>query len=330
MLVKGFQTIRTVRLSWLAATAATALACSNDDSDPGVDDAGLDVDAGDDLFGATPEIAVEEEDAGPPTPVNPLVVCETAVGGEGSTQIDDFEDEDLFTDVTDGREGSWYSYGDETEGGSHEFLVAAIPDGRDDSEYALRFSGSGYLDWGAGMGVDLRWTETGDEACLYDASAYDGFSFWARGSGESVRLIVQNPFIVPVSSGGDCEMGCWDSHGVDLTLEDEWQLVEIRFDDLEQAGWGEALGGPPGADFDPSVIRSIEFTTAGDVDFDYWIDDVTFFQGEGSVTDDGGADSGDAGLDGGVTPSDAGSVVSSDAGTGTSDAGLGDASVQSP
>ena len=74
--------------------------------------------------------------------------------------IDDMEDQTQGISGSDSY-GGWYVYDDETVGAhmtpppSTPFTMEPIPGGRCASEYAMRLSGTGFSDWGAGMGFDF-------------------------------------------------------------------------------------------------------------------------------------------------------------------------------
>jgi hypothetical protein len=104
----------------------------------------------------------------------------------------------------------------------------------------------------------------------YDASAYAGVAFWARGRA-SLRIGVKMTQIVGEEFGGSCTQGCYDSHGVTYPLTREWKHYEVRWKDLAQRGFGAAVP------FDPRSLYSLEFAVSeNQPPFDFWIDDVAF------------------------------------------------------
>src|SRR5688572_484629 len=74
--------------------------------------------------------------------------------------IDDLEDGDGAIHEVGGRIGSWYTFNDETMTGTQtpvpdtDFLAAE--GGAGGSLYAARTTGSGFTEWGAGMGLDVN------------------------------------------------------------------------------------------------------------------------------------------------------------------------------
>ena len=71
--------------------------------------------------------------------------------------IDNMEDGDTWIRQWGGRYGMWYSFNDGTSGGSQipsgDFEMT--DGGYSSSNYSAGSSGSGFTDWGAGIGFDL-------------------------------------------------------------------------------------------------------------------------------------------------------------------------------
>lgn len=135
-------------------------------------------------------------------------------------------------------------------------------------------SAGGGFEW-AGVGLGLRWGYEDDDGtwieCAYDASAYEGVQFWARGSA-SLRFSASMPAVIPISAGGTCDevqTPCWNPHAVELELTEEWQHYVLPFADFVQAGG--SLG-----PLDAALIRTMEFQIDQGSDFDLWLDDFSF------------------------------------------------------
>jgi len=94
----------------------------------------------------------------------------------------------------------------------------------------------------------------------YDASKYDGISFWAKIDSGSYGLRVAFPDKDTLPDGGLCEGSapenqCWDHYGYRITnLTTEWTKYTVSFSSLTQDGWGRSGGG-----FDPSTIFEVQF-----------------------------------------------------------------------
>jgi hypothetical protein len=198
--------------------------------------------------------------------------------------IDDLEDNDGNLPQVADRTGSWYFASDQTVGASATPAPDAtaaippepIPGGRCGSRYAIRVTGQGYNEWGTVVGMGLRW----DRAV--DVSTFRGIRFWAR-KGEqhavTVRMQFQDKNTAP--QGGVCMQGadgsagnCYDNFGTDLIpLTTEWQQYQIDFRRVYQRDFGlqaDAL--------DTQNLFTIEWGIGPGSVFDFWIDDVWFYE----------------------------------------------------
>jgi hypothetical protein len=207
--------------------------------------------------------------------------CTTTVGaGASNGKIDDLEDNDHVIAPIDGRTGYWYTFNDKTgtqtpapeSVSGSPFLPMA--GGANGSSYAAATSGSGFKTWGAGMGFTLN--TQGTASCAFDASAYTGIRFWARGNGAAVRMKVTTPATTPTTEGGTCVEGgpgleCSNAHGKDFT-PGAWQLIEVPFATLtQQEYWGQP------AAFDKSKLLQVQFQIAQEITFDIAVDDLEFY-----------------------------------------------------
>lgn len=199
--------------------------------------------------------------------------CIVTRGGDGITLIDDLEDGDILLPDRDGRSGWWYTATDRTPG-EHFPPVPWAPSEADAfaGSFAAHFSGSGFLDWGATLGFTLN------EECPYDASAYSGITFQARGQG-TIRVRFTTVATVPtVLVPGDCVEACWDDFATDIDLTESWEEYRISWSDLAQAGWGEP------AEFDPAELLAIVWQGGTAMStFDLWLDEIAFVVGEDSA-----------------------------------------------
>jgi hypothetical protein len=106
----------------------------------------------------------------------------------------------------------------------------------------------------------------------YDASAFTGISFWAKGEGEShVRLKV--PDVNTDPAGGVCT-ACFNDFGVDITVTPTWTRYTVPFASLAQLdGWGS----PHPAAVDTSKLYGLQWQVVqAGARFDVAIDDVEF------------------------------------------------------
>lgn len=197
-----------------------------------------------------------------------LTSCADAIATGGSSLLDDFEDGDVMTLPVEGRSGVWYSFTDGTLG-SLQMAISADENGR-----ALHLSGGGFSEWGAAAGVGVAWSSEKQKLCSYDASAYAGIRFRARGNAP-LRVNVQTRATTESEQGGDCVGGdaCFDQHGRTLRLTPTFRDYELDFCRLTPFGWGGTK-----APFDPTEIVSLSFLVQSVEGFDVWVDDVGFVE----------------------------------------------------
>jgi hypothetical protein len=211
-------------------------------------------------------------------------------------RIDDLDDGDDSILALGFRVGFWYTFNDATAGGAQTpagTLFATTPGGPSGTGYCAHTFGSGFTVWGAGMGLDLNntgevtagttpTTGTTGTAVMpstrlpYDASAYKGVAFSARGNAP-MRFAVSTVAVENVAAGGTCVGGgtnpaCADTHGVTIPLTSEWRTYSIPFDRLTQEGFGLRVP------FDVTTTIAFYFSTSEGTFFDFSIDDVGFFR----------------------------------------------------
>lgn len=191
--------------------------------------------------------------------------------------IDDMEDGNDSICRTDGHVGTWFTTNDQSNGGIQLPPPLAIvrpeqiSDG-DDSLYAIHMSGSGWTNWGATIGFNIR----SANAQPYDASAFGAVTFFAKGTVMGkVRVAFRTRDITPTNLGGTCDTGtgqCFRYHGAELTVTESWQQYRIRFEEIAR---DEGFTG----EFQPSTLVAIEFRVMnpGSIQpFHLWLDDIAF------------------------------------------------------
>lgn len=198
--------------------------------------------------------------------------------GEGLL-LDDFEDGDhkVFKDFH--REGWWYTATDGSEGETVSpppsgFVPSALPaeEASPENEMAAHLTAQGMKDWGVSWGTTLSFVKDGLR-CPFNASAFDGISFRAKGPG-TIVLRVNTPRTIPPELGGVCKERCWDTHAKLFRIKEGWNEYSVRWEQLQQGGWGTE------ARFDKARIQSINFTADPKIlPVDLWIDDLRFLPG---------------------------------------------------
>jgi hypothetical protein len=193
--------------------------------------------------------------------------------------IDDMNDGDRFIPQVNGRAGAWKDGGDATSS-STMFPNPAGPftmtnTGDACRKFAAYVYGGPFVD-----GSPLFYFGIGGP---YDASKYDGISFWAKiDSGSSAGLRVAFPDKDTQPDGGLCQLSgganqCYDHYGYRIPapgLTTQWAKYTVFFNSLTTDGWGRA-----GAGFDRSTIYEVQFQLPGNATFGVWVDDVALVIG---------------------------------------------------
>jgi hypothetical protein len=190
--------------------------------------------------------------------------------------IDNMNDGDRFIPQVNGRAGAWKDSNDGTPGATM-FPDPAGPftmtnTGDVCRKYAAYTYGGPFVDTGATVGFGIGGP--------YDASKYDGISFWAKIDSGSYGLRVAFPDKDTSPDGGLCQGSvagnqCYDHYGYRITnLTTSWTKYTVYFNSLSQDGWGRSGGG-----FDRSTIFELQFQIPKNGTFGVWIDDVSLVIG---------------------------------------------------
>src|SRR6266508_1477526 len=170
----------------------------------------------------------------------------------------------------DSRTGSWHQYSDPSA--AAQMVLATTSGGSKDSAQALHYWG-GKGPWGASLALPI--------ANCYDASAYDGISFWIKGDpskgNTQVKFNVQTPVTEPAMSGGACTAGCQDHFAKMVDITATWTRIKVPWSDLKRLSCKDTVPPVP-ANFQPQKqVLSISFQQPDpSKGFDFWIDDITF------------------------------------------------------
>jgi predicted chitinase len=228
--------------------------------------------------------------------------CGTSVGKGGFLLLDDFEITGFSTPVTggnvinmtwpsrDGRNGSWHQYSDPAAMASM-VLGATGGNGSPDSANAINYKG-GRGSYGATLALPLGGGAASNEAGCYDASAYDGISFWIKGNpaagNTQVKFNVQSPVSEPAMTGGACTMGCYDHFSVMVPITTTWTRVKVPWSDLKRQTCSASVPATP-PNFQPEKqILAISFQQVNPAQgFDFWIDDIVLDVDKRPATDFG-------------------------------------------
>lgn len=204
--------------------------------------------------------------------------CEKAPPPGQDAILDDFEDGDHQLFKTYHREGWWFVADDGTEGAEFtpkkgEFAPEKLLEGEGttENEMALHGTASGMNDWGIVWGTTLRWKKDA-VSCPFNGSHFDGIRFRTKGTG-TIKIKINTIETSPPDNGGVCQKECWDAHGKVVRLTDEWRDVFIRWEDLQQEGWGTD------SRFDATRLLALNFTAKPEMlPADFWVDDIRFIE----------------------------------------------------
>jgi len=207
--------------------------------------------------------------AGDPSALGP---CGKVSPASDAALIDDFEDGDGHLFKAFERDGYWYSASDKTEGSTISptgtFAAEQLPasDATKENRYGAHLLASGQKDWGVVWGGQLTWAKDGIK-CPLNVSSFAGLRFRAKGPGR-IRVSVAVPEITPKDGGGTCVDKCYDSHGKYFDLSPAWENYEVRWEKLQQKGWGLD------ARFTPERVVNLGINVeVQNLPIDFWVDD---------------------------------------------------------
>ncbi len=184
--------------------------------------------------------------------------------------IDDLEDGDDQIPAAYGRHGGWYIFNDGTGSQTSDPPLPELDAQAPSGNHAMVTRGSGFEEWGAGLGVNVA---GGDLSIGYDASEFSGIHFYARGriDGESQILRVNFPSTQTGTMTSCEDLDCNNHFGKSITLTPTWQPYEIRFDELTQ---GVKLSET--REFQTRIFRDIQFLISRQRGFELWVDELEF------------------------------------------------------
>jgi Glycosyl hydrolase family 45 len=237
--------------------------------------------------------------------------------------VDNLDDNDGRILQANGRQGPWHAFNDQNGGNQQPPVNGTFTPqtgGANSTAYAAHTTGSG-LGFG-GIGFDLNNGSTMPESSqsqAYNAGAFAGIRFWAKGNG-NLRVELPQRSFVPPDRGGSCNGTCWNVYGsraLQGKLTATWQEFTIMFSALQRED------GSMSPVFNPAELMGIAFKHEGS-SFDFWIDEVQFIYAGNTGTGTGGrtgaGGSGGAGgvRTGGSSGTGAASATGGNSGTGGS------------
>ena len=209
--------------------------------------------------------------------------------------IDDFDDGNSVAAFEPNREAYWFTIHDDTAGTITPPLDFAPVAGGLRGSLGAHVNVEGYSAWGAAFIVNISHKEA--LRCPYNASAFKGLRFAARGHG-AVRVQAAMPGVIDKEYGGSCDPAqgqiCNDGHGSFVTLTDDYRVVELPWSDFQQRNYGTPVA------FEPKTIMAVQFELeALELPIDLWVDDLAFWDGVPAASGAGGAGSAGAADDAG-------------------------------
>ena len=210
----------------------------------------------------------------PPVATPPPPACPRLVVARGDAPLlDDWEENDSRVAPLDGRAGNWTTYDDgtgkQTPPDKSPLFPTRLPGARDGSKRALHVFGSKFKNWGVTLGAELA------NAACYDASAYAGIEFWAKGPGV-IKVGFQMIDVQSERYGGLCkvEADCYNTHRTVVRLDKTWRRYKVRWEEL-----GQLYDAGPAVPFDPRRVRFFEIGIGPEsTPYDLWFDDVAFLK----------------------------------------------------
>jgi hypothetical protein len=222
-------------------------------------------------------------------PDGPLTSCPAppAAGTLVQALIDDLEDGDNGLARIGHRTGFWYTYLDKL--GS---TIVPAPDPTGTSPLipastlchggtkCVRITGTtAPTDEAAnkypyaGVGFDFSHAQ---KPCAYNASAYQGIKFWARGN-VPITIMLNTTATTTADGGGTCTgSGCnggYSPAGADVVLTANWQEITIPFATAAGPLWSTASTIP----LDKANLLSLLIQIPAGQSYNVALDDVTFY-----------------------------------------------------
>lgn len=142
----------------------------------------------------------------------------------------------------DGRSGRWLHHWDTGTGNQQTIPNILVAGASEKARYTLEATGTHAMGWGAKLGTALRVQVEREPDKVrfqcYDASAYAGVRFRARGTG-IVFLLLQTRNSIPEELGGRCRSKCWFTSSHALALISDFRDYRIEWERFSAAQTAE-------------------------------------------------------------------------------------------
>lgn len=210
-----------------------------------------------------------------------------AAGAIADLLIDDLEDGENGIARVGSRTGYWYTYGDtlgstivpmpdasgkaplkpgmtNCHGGTQCIMISGTTAAADEVAKQYPY---------AGVGFDFS---NASKPCVYNASAYTGIKFWARGN-VPITIKLNTTATAKLDGGGTCTgdlcNGGFSPAGADVVLTDAWQEITLAFATAAPPTWAAALAMHP----DKANLVSLQVQIPPGQPFSVALDDITFY-----------------------------------------------------
>ncbi len=219
------------------------------------------------------------ESPGAPAVSQSVGRCQDVPALDRDPLLTDFEHDSVFLRPVPERHGTWFMANDGSpEGKQDPDPMAWARGGYRGSNYSLHYKVEGFTEWGGVAGFVIRYTPEDGIKCPFNAQAFEGLSFIARGKGR-IRVKLGTPETMPPDQEGRCQRGCWDSHGAFVFLTEEWREHRIPWLAFAQQGWGTAER------LNLRELLTITFSVSReDQPAEFWLDDIRFLTKEAMAT----------------------------------------------
>jgi hypothetical protein len=225
-----------------------------------------------------------------------LAACPTppAAGMATDLLIDDLEDMDNGIKRIGGRTVFWYAYDDAANAWGSTITPKPDKSGADPLKpgstmchggtACILASGTTAMEDTTGAtpkypyaGVGFDFSNAAKKPCVYNASAYKGIKFWARGD-SAIRIKLNTTKNTKMEDGGTCIgdlcNGGYSPAGVDVILTPTWQEIDIPFATAVAPSWAVD---PTAPHPDPAALLSLQVQIPSGQTFSIALDDFTFY-----------------------------------------------------
>jgi endoglucanase len=196
----------------------------------------------------------------------------------GELVLDELTDGDgQFT--ASGINGRWSTYSDGTSAITPPAMSAIVP-----TDGAIHVTGTGFADWGAGLGLDL----SGEGAATsVDLSRYVSLKVRAKGTG-TITVEVATPLTTGSDEGGECTGdGCFGHYASTITLSADYKDHVVTFASMSQPSWGKT------ANRELTRVMGFNFLSRAEdgqsANIDLWVDRVALVPPAPAATGSAGA-----------------------------------------